>query len=232
MIRADREIKQLGSKAKTYAISHNWLRPVFKVINHTRCKLWDVAHGVDTCGEIALTSLDFSSDNKIPGLEYQSHHPKILRDSLANLPIDYKRYTFIDFGCGKGRVLLVACEFGFGRIVGVEFATPLAQIAKRNAQVYRSKRPKSAAIDIVQVDAVDYELPQDPEVLYFYSPFPPEVMEKVFQNIETSLRNYPRDLLVLFSGVVGKRDRAFGSRMQYERLRRDRYVDLYRRVWH
>jgi hypothetical protein len=34
----------------------------------------------------------------------------------------------------------------------------------------------------------------------------------------------------LFSGVLGARDRAFGSRPQYERLLRDRHVDVYRRI--
>ena len=219
---------------KTWIKSRPWLKPVFRVIGRTRSKTWDLIHNVDTCGEIPLVELNFQSENKAPGLEYQSHHPRILRAFLQSLAldwaIDYEKYTFVDFGCGKGRVLLVASEFPFRRIVGVEFAVPLAEVAKRNLVSYRSKTQKCRDISVLPMDAVDYQLPEEPEVLYFYSPFPPAVMEQVFQNIERSLQQSPRELLVLFSGVLGARDRAFGSRPQYERLLRDRHVDVYRRI--
>jgi|HubBroStandDraft_3_1064219.scaffolds.fasta_scaffold166672_2 SAM-dependent methyltransferase len=219
---------------KTWIKSRPWLKPVFRVIGRTRSKTWDLIHNVDTCGEIPLVELNFQSENKAPGLEYQSHHPRILRAFLQSLAldwaIDYEKYTFVDFGCGKGRVLLVSSEFPFRRIVGVEFAVPLAEVAKRNLVSYRSKTQKCRDISVLAMDAVDYQLPEEPEVLYFYSPFPPAVMEQVFQNIERSLQQSPRELLVLFSGVLGARDRAFGSRPQYERLLRDRHVDVYRRI--
>ncbi|HEY6339538.1 MAG TPA: class I SAM-dependent methyltransferase [Candidatus Sulfotelmatobacter sp.] len=186
-------------------------------------------HAVDTCGDVALVDLDFQSENRIAGLEYQSHHPRLLRAFLEGLSLDYEKYSFVDFGCGKGRVLLVASEFPFRRIVGVEFAVPLAEVAKRNVLRYRSRRQKCRDIAVAAMDAVQYKLPEEPEVLYFYSPFPPAVMEQVFQNIESSLRECPRDLYVLFSGVLSARDRAFGCRPQYERLRREQHVDVYRR---
>lgn len=194
-----------------------------------RCKAWDLLHAVDTCGDVALVDLDFQSENRIAGLEYQSHHPRLLRAFLEGLSLDYEKYSFVDFGCGKGRVLLVASEFPFRRIVGVEFAVPLADVAKRNVLRYRSRAQKCGDIAVTAMDAVQYELPEEPEVLYFYSPFPPAVMEQVFQNIESSLQKCPRDLYVLFSGVLSARDRAFGCRPQYERLRRERHVDVYRR---
>lgn len=215
---------------KTWITSRTWLTPLLRTLNRTRCKTWDLLHRVDTCGDIALVDLDFRSENKTPDLEYQSHHPRILRAFLQELALDYEKYTFIDFGCGKGRVLLVASHFPFRRIVGVEFALPLAEIAKRNLISYRGTPQRCRNIDVVVMDAVHYELPEEPEVLYFYSPFPPSVMEQVFQNIEHSLQKCPRDLFVLFSGVPKARDRAFGGRPRYQRLRRERHVDIYRRL--
>jgi SAM-dependent methyltransferase len=218
---------------KTWIKSRPWLQPVFRAIGRARCKTWDLIHNVDTCGDIPLVDLNFQSENKAPGLEYQSHHPRILRAFLQSLAVDwaldYQKYTFVDFGCGKGRVLLVASEFSFRRIVGVEFAVPLAEVAKRNLVSYRSKTQKCRDFSVLAMDAVEYELPEEAEVLYFYSPFPPAVMEQVFQNIERSLEKSPREVFVLFSGVLGARDRAFGCRSQYERLLRDRHVDVYRR---
>src|SRR5277367_3679731 len=112
--------------------SGEMLGSTLKHVNDFRCKMWDLVRGVETCGEIPLAALDFKSCHKSPGLQYQSHHPRILRNMLASLAIAYERYVFVDYGCGKGRVLLVATHFPFQRIVGVEFAPQLAEIAEQN----------------------------------------------------------------------------------------------------
>ena len=199
-------------------------------MNNLRCKAWDILHGVETCGEIPLTSLDFESEHKSPGLEYQSHHPQILRRILSALNIEHERYTFIDYGCGKGRVLLLAAEFPFRRIVGVEFVPQLAQVAEQNLKNYRLGQPKCKHLSVLAMDAADYELPLEPVVLFFFSPFAGPLMERVIENIENSWRQAPRDLFVLFTGLPIMRDRAFASRPQYEQLRRERYFDVYQRL--
>jgi hypothetical protein len=46
--------------------------------------------------------------------------------ALRDLPIgDYAQYTFVDVGSGKGRMLFVAAEYRFRKVIGVEFATDL-----------------------------------------------------------------------------------------------------------
>jgi len=213
---------------RSLATSQNWLKPVFKTIGNARCRAWDVIHGVDTCGEIPLLDLNFESKHKTRGLEYQSHHPAIIRAGLRSLEIRYQDYSLVDFGCGKGRVLLVASEFPFRRIVGVEFAPQLAESARQNLKTYRAQNQKCREIEAITGDATAYQLAPEPQVLYFYSPFALSVMDQVIHNIEVSLQRSPRALLVLFSGVLSMRDGTFGSRPQYERLRRGRYFDLYR----
>jgi hypothetical protein len=52
----------------------------------------------------------------------------VLRETLAALPIAYDKFAFVDCGSGKGRTLLIASEFPFKFIIGVEFAAePTAQ---------------------------------------------------------------------------------------------------------
>ncbi len=213
---------------KSMVASQPWLKPVFKTLGDARCRAWDLVHGVDTCGEVPLVDLDFESKHKTPGLEYQSHHPSIIRAGLMSLKIRHQDYAFLDFGCGKGRVLLVASEFPFRRIIGLEFAPQLAETARRNLKTYRGKNQKCFELEVITGDATEYELAHEPQVLYFYSPFARSVMDQIVHNIEDSLQKSPRDLLVLFSGVLGMRDSAFGSRPQYERLQRGRHIDVYR----
>jgi SAM-dependent methyltransferase len=217
-----------GGSLRSMVTSNSWLKPLLKAISHARCKAWDLIHRVDTCGDVPLVTLDFQNKNKTAGLEYQSHHPRIVRAGLMALAIRYQDYTFVDFGCGKGRVLLVASEFPFRRIIGLEFAPQLAQIARENLKSYRTRNQKCFEIEAITADATEYELPDGPQVLYFYSPFARSVMDQIVQNIENALQKSPRDLLVLFSGVLNMRDSAFGSRPQYERLQRGRYIDIYR----
>jgi hypothetical protein len=78
------------------------------------------------------------------------------------------------------------------------------------------------------VDATEYALTPEPQVLYFYSPFAPSVLDQVVQNIEGSLQRSPRELLILFSGSLKMRDSAFGSHPKFERLQRGHYMDIYR----
>lgn len=214
-------------EALKYMVKSNAsLRPVLRTINHCRCRAWDLVRGVDTCGEIPLAGLGFASKNKTPDLEYQSHHPTIIRSNLMALDIRHEDYTFIDIGCGKGRVLLIASELPFRRIIGVEFAPSLAEIARQNLRHYRGLQ-RCKDIEVITGDATEYEFPSGPQVLYFYSPFSPAVLDQVVRRVEDSFQRSPRDLLVMFSGVLPMRDRGFGSRPEYERLRRSAYMDIF-----
>ena len=40
--------------------------------------------------------------------------------------------VFVDFGCGKGRVLFLAARYRFARIIGVELSERMAEQARRN----------------------------------------------------------------------------------------------------
>jgi SAM-dependent methyltransferase len=200
-----------------------------RYVYHYRCKLWDLIHGVDTCGDIPLASFDFESPHKTPGLQYQSHHPQIIRAALEASGIEFSRYTFIDYGCGKGRALLVASGFPFRNIIGLEFVPQLADIARENVKRYRSRKQQCQDIEVVTADATEYELPNESAFLYFFSPFSTPVMNAVFNKIENSLISTPRELVVLFTGVPTMRDRSFG-RPPYERVKREQYFDIYRRT--
>jgi predicted RNA methylase len=218
----------MNENLKSLVVGKRWLYPALKSVNNLRCKMWDVVHSVDTCGEVPLASLDFHSDHKSEGLEYQSHHPLVTMPALAALEIDHKSYTFIDYGCGKGRVILLASEFPYRKIVGLEFAPQLARTAQQNVKSYRSKTAKCRDISVICTDAADYTLPAVPEVLYFYNPFGPDVRQRVAQEISQSLQRSPRDMWLVLTGPLGTRDRISETLPQFERLRRERYFDHYR----
>ena len=65
-------------------------------------------------------------------VRYDPSSPELVRTQLANLKIGFERFTFIDFGSGKGRVLMLAAGFPFKEMIGVEFSRELHEIAVKN----------------------------------------------------------------------------------------------------
>src|SRR5450755_4425702 len=69
---------------------------------------------------------------------YQPTEPALFREMLGSLNLDFREFTFIDIGSGKGRALLMAAEFPFHRILGIELLPELHRIAQENINNYRN----------------------------------------------------------------------------------------------
>ncbi len=52
------------------------------------------------------------------------------------------------------------------------------------------------------MDAADFAFPEEPLVLYFFNPFPEEVLTRVLSNLAESLARAPRRVYVLFYAPV------------------------------
>lgn len=161
-------------------------------------KEFDRRFGVDTAGTIPLSALDVDDEKWEYGFCYEPTDPKFFKAVVGELPIQYEKFLFIDFGSGKGRVLLLAAEFPFKRILGVEISQRLHQIAERNIRNYRNPAVKCVAVQSLCADAASYRIPDGPAVLYFFNPFQEQIMVKVLSNIEESLRERPREIYIVY----------------------------------
>lgn len=161
---------------------------------------FDRIHAVETAGIVHLYGLDIASENRELGTRYQATNPAVFRDLVAGLSIDYRDFVFVDFGSGKGRALILASEFPFRKIVGVEFSAELNEIARRNLESFRSGRPHCPEFELVCVDAVQYDIPDEPAVLYFYNPFDERVLRRVLARIRRSLEARWRPAFILTTG--------------------------------
>ena len=95
-------------------------------------------------------------------------------------------------------MLLLASELPFRRIIGVEFATDLTEIAQANIRTYRSPTQKCRQLEAVCMDATIFPFPVEPTVLYIYNPLTGPVMEKFLRHVENSLGEHPRSFFVLY----------------------------------
>lgn len=154
----------------------------FEILVHP----YDQLHGTDTSGYVTPDRL--YSDPKVASQSqaYLGTQPSIVRKVLAQLP-DAHRYAFVDIGCGKGRPLLIASEFAFKEIVGVEMSPILAQYAARNAGIIKRKFPDRADIKIATENAASYKPTANRIVFFYYHAFGREVFEAFVKNLEDQL---------------------------------------------
>ena len=105
--------------------------------------------------------------------------------------------SIVDFGCGKGRVLIVAAHYGFTDITGVEFARELWEDAMRNINALKARHP-SARFRVLYENAVDYQVEDHTQVFFFFNPFQEPVMKKVIEHILRSYRQSRRPIYIMY----------------------------------
>jgi SAM-dependent methyltransferase len=158
---------------------------------------WD--HRVNT------TSAAVSWRDRLLGIfnsPYQPTEPALFRKMLEALQqqvhLDFREFTFIDLGSGKGRTLLLASDYPFRRILGVELLPALYQIAQENLQKYSSESQKCFALESICGDATDFPFPAEPTVLYLFNPFPESGLKRMLAHLKQSLQQNPRPVYLLY----------------------------------
>jgi SAM-dependent methyltransferase len=164
-----------------------------KVLHRLQGAIFDRRYGVETSGNVELQDLNIESPNVIHGIRYQPTPTGAFRQMMNALDIPARDFVFVDFGCGKGRTLLLAADFGFKRVIGVEFSSDLAGVAAANARKARLERQ----VEVVCQDASEFEPPADKCVFYFFLPFVDPIMSKVVDNIKRSLARNPRQFRIV-----------------------------------
>lgn len=133
---------------------------------------------------------------------YQATEPAAFHEMLSALPLDFRDFTFIDLGAGKGRTLLMASDYPFRRIIGVELLPELHRVAQANIASYKSESQKCFRIEAIRGDARDFEFPAEPAVLYLFNPLPESGLRRVIANLSGSLLVHPRPVYVLYHNPV------------------------------
>lgn len=162
---------------------------------------FDRSHGTDTSGWVSAAELPRGEAARDHAICYAGSQPSLLRLALAQLPA-LDTCTFVDLGCGKGRALLVASEFPFRDILGVELSAPLARVARRNAALIARRFPQRPAISIAVADASTFPLPAGNLVLFLYHPFSAGLVARVAAGIDAALAAERRTVHVVYYNPV------------------------------
>jgi SAM-dependent methyltransferase len=150
---------------------------------------FDARHGTETLSE--WTSVLDGPGHLADGQNYEATTPGVLRQAVRRTVRDPARWTFLDAGCGKGKMLLLAAECGFGNVLGIEVVPSLAALARRNIAEYRRRNAVSTPIRCVEQDAAKATIPSGPLFVFMYNPFGAATMrafaERLRQHADSEL---------------------------------------------
>ena len=164
---------------------------------------FDQRHGVDTGGFVPGTALRSGHPHDAFSTAYYGMAPSrfhwIMEQWIADpTHARVEDCTFLDLGCGKGRALMLASQYGFRRIVGVELHPGLAKIARTNVARWKTRHPSLRPIRVLRRDAAEFRLPSGPCLLYLFHPFAAPVVERLIDRIETQFASRPAALDILY----------------------------------
>jgi len=157
---------------------------------------YDWEYRVDT------TSANVGWRARLIGLLHSPYQPieaALLREILNQLAIEFGQFTFVDIGSGKGRALLLAAEYPFRKIVGVELLPELNEIALENIRRFSARHTQCGLIEAVCGDATEFALPAGQLVLLLNNPLPAAGLQKIISNIASSLRKEPRPVWLIYA---------------------------------
>lgn len=153
---------------------------------------------IPTRGYTALSGLTIDSPNRSFGHDYHPIHRLSFNWAMAQIPDRLSDFTFVDYGAGRGRALMLAAMHPFRKVIGVEFAAELHDDATMNIAQFPRSLMKCRDVDCLLMDAVDFPIPESQGVFLFNDCFDIEVLETVLARITSSYRANPRRIYLVF----------------------------------
>jgi SAM-dependent methyltransferase len=193
--------------------SRRWWRGALRTVS--RASRWlipsrpakypfDRRHGMDTDGLFYSDQLSAGHEHDRHSAGYYATAPSLFHgaialwsETLAESGQPLTDFTLVDVGCGKGRAVMLASEYGFREIVGVELNSRLAAVAKKNLHKWLRSPRACANVAVVHGDALSFPVPDGPVVLFFFNSFEQEMVEMWLDRLAhaASARTHPIDLI-------------------------------------
>jgi hypothetical protein len=170
---------------------------------------FDQFHGTDTSGLIPGSVIARGTKAKVEELTaYYGVAPSILHGLLdiwlhRTSPQPIENTVFLDVGAGKGRAMLLASQFPFLRVEGVELNADLARIAAANIALWQRDTAAEplAPITLHHADATTHPIPAAPTLAFLFHPFELPLLRRFLKYIESSLTNRPHPFDLLYANA-------------------------------
>jgi len=165
-------------------------------LRRRRGERFDRRHGIETSKLVkrdALTGMD--EELREHAGDYVPGNPAVLKRIVRKSGVDPAAFTFVDLGCGKGRMLIAASEYPFRAILGIEADPDLFAVAERNMVSAQA----SGRVSVVHQDARTADLPAADLFIYMYSPFRGPIFEQVAERLADLAGEPGRAVVIAYS---------------------------------
>ncbi len=160
------------------------------VLTNLAERLWfDWRHGTDTGLPMPRGRYQHKPQRFDHGFMYASSWTsevgKAFAVTHAYLGASFESWTFIDIGCGKGKVVMQWRQLGQAhgleqRCIGIDYYAPLVQIAQANHQKVFAD---SGEFFVLEASAADFTEWGEQVIAYLYNPFDEVVLATVMQTL-------------------------------------------------
>ncbi len=162
---------------------------------------FDRLHGTSTGSLIPGNQLATGHPNDRHITAYHGVAPSLFRKlmerwlSLTQHPIE--KTAFLDIGAGKGRAMLLAAEYPFRRVIGVELHPALAAATRENVELWQ-KTHTGPPIRLEEGDAMRLRMPVGPCVVFLFNPFDAVMTDRLLTRLARQFRNRPGELELVY----------------------------------
>jgi SAM-dependent methyltransferase len=161
-------------------------------------RTFDRWYGVKTSGFLRLTETGFDPARLADATQYGPVSGWGLKQFLKELNLP-QISRFVDLGSGLGRACLLAADYGFSKVTGVELAPELCAGAKQNIARFRSANVKVASIEILQMDVLDYCRQTQDDVFFMFRPFSLAFTHIILDKLAERARLQGKTLTIIYS---------------------------------
>lgn len=158
--------------------------------------------GIRTFGAYASDELSIEADSKMGGHLYQPSSSVIFEKAMNTLPFNFGNKVFLDIGSGKGRAMILAAEAGFKKVIGVEYATELNDIAHVNIETVKNRFPNTL-FELHEGDALQFDISEEVDIIYLFNPFDEATIEKLKDRLQAVFNRDKKVYLVYVHPVHG-----------------------------
>lgn len=198
----------------------NTLAICTSVVEDRWLKCFDRSYGVRTSGNIGLATTSFDRSKLGDATGYSPVNARALRKTLRTLNLP-KRLHFADLGCGLGRACILAGEYGFEKVTGVELAPELCAAARDNIAICRSRIHGMSPVEILQMDVLNYCEAANDDVFFMFRPFSWDFLGVVIQKLVERSVQQQKVLTVIYCDRVIAREsyaKAFSQNPAFDRI--------------
>jgi SAM-dependent methyltransferase len=176
---------------------------IYKVYFVLRGFFFDIRRGIRTTSTSTIVQHGYA-----PGYGTGNFpcNPRMLRKALVAAGVQ-EGEVFLDIGCGRGRALVVAAEFPFSRIIGIDVVNQNVIAARANLQRCCINHAEVRLSD-AQKDALD-----EGDVWYFFRPFSPDKFVSLLSGV-----TQPPRVIILGNADVGSIEGYERKQLQQHRV--------------